>query len=90
MSRLLDLEASKLYMPIIELNTWNICEETSNDLQSLMYRSMFAHFFCFVITLYREVFEAKLQTLGKIMRAMDIVSVVIYFDIVFAGIAYYT
>ena len=97
MSRLLDLEASidplewkNNYMPIIESNTWSICEDTSYDLQRLMYRSMFAHFFCFFITLYMEVYSAKMQTLGQIMRAMEIFAVVIYFDIVFAGITYYT
>ena len=51
---------------------------------------MFAHFFCFFITLYMEVYEAKLQTMGQVMRAMEILAVVIYFDIVFAGITYYT
>lgn len=86
LERLLAHENSELYMPIIESNTWDICEATSKDLLSLMYRCMFAHAFCFFITLYREVYEAKLQTLGQIMRAMEILAVVIYFDIVFAGV----
>ena len=90
MSRLLAKPESSLYKHIIEAHTWGICEEVSIDLLNLMYRSMFAHFFCFFITLYREVYEAKLQTLGQVMRAMEILAVVIYFDIVFAGITYYT
>ena len=64
MSRLLAHEDSELYMPTIESNDWDICEATSNALLDLMYRSMFAHLFCFFITLYREVYEAKMQTLG--------------------------
>ena len=90
LERLLAHEYYETHKTFIDSNTWDICEATSKDLLSLMYRCMFAHVFCFFITLYREVYEAKLQTLGQIMRAMEILAVVVYFDVVFAGVTQYT
>ena len=34
--RLLEHEESELYFPIIEANTWDICEATSKDMLNLM------------------------------------------------------
>ena len=59
-------------------------------MKDLLYRGMIAHAFCFIITFYREVYEAKLMFTGQFMRAMEVFAVVFYFEIVFAGMRYYS
>ena len=59
-------------------------------MKNLLYRGMISHAFCFICTFYREVYEAKLQFTGQFMRAMEVFAVIFYFDIVFAGMRYYS
>ena len=51
---------------------------------------LFCHVYCFVITFYREIYEAKLNLFGQIMRALEVLGLVLYLQSILLAIKFYT
>ena len=58
MGRLKEHPDYETHKSTIEKFTWNICEETSQELYSLMEGSKYIHLFCFMVCFYKEVIVA--------------------------------
>jgi hypothetical protein len=40
---------------------------------------MFSHFFCCIITFWREVYDGSMSEMGKRMIVMEVLGIVIYY-----------